>query len=497
MEKVMFEIMKNSGEFENQISIGFNRIYDVCIAVCLNGRNLLDILKDRDLFEKAKEKELSDKKTLDMDFSYDEYAYDYVLENFDNLLDCIDLFLFYDDIDVKEILKKNPILKNKKIVLNKFFNISDFEKLQELKKDLDGINVYVRLDGNTDYVSLKSCENTMDYIKNIGDKVKSLNLSPFETIIFVYDIVRDRYYKYEDKGEKYTKSRDLSEVAFGEAIVCHGYAELFKAILNYIGIETRLATLSVKNEIIGHTRNEIYVVDPKYDINGVYYFDTTWDSKERGKEDQFLLKYKYLAKTREEMEEIENHIYEYDNSPKYSQDMLEKFKNALENRDIKNVFDYIMTFRRLGRVAGSKLDLDPTDYFTSGGIKFENIKYELEEILKKYNKSISAETYIRAINEVRKIEYYMDSEKYPYSLEVLYCIFMNSEWKFKNSHNSSEERLLSLLFGIDTVKEHTRRQDYLNYMRNDFDKVRDIPGVHLTKILRKELERKEKTIMTK
>lgn len=91
----------------------------------------------------------------------------------------------------------------------------------------------------------------------------------------------------------------------------------------------------------------------------------------------------------------------------------------------------------------------------------------------------------------------MDSEKYPYSLEVLYCIFMNSEWKFKNSHNSSEERLLSLLFGIDTVKEHTRRQDYLNYMRNDFDKVRDIPGVHLTKILRKELERKEKTTMTK
>ena len=74
---------------------------------------------------------------------------------------------------------------------------------------------------------------------------------------------------------------------------------------------------------------------------------------------------------------------------------------------------------------------------------------------------------------------------------------VHSHWKFKNSHNSSEERLLSLLFGIDTVKEHTRRQDYLNYMRNDFDKVRDIPGVHLTKILRKELERKEKTTMTK
>lgn len=495
MKKIMFEIMKNSDEFENQISTGFNDMYDICIRACLNDRNLLDILKDRDLFEKAKEEEISDKEIFGIDSSYNEYAYNYVLENFDNLLDCIDLFLFYNDVDVKEILKENPILKNKKIVLNKFLNISDFEKLQELKKDYDGINVYVRLDGNSDYVSLKSCEDTMNYIKNIGDKVKSLNLSPFETIIFVYDIVRDRYYKDEGKDEKYTKSRDLSEVAFGEAIVCHGYAELFKAILNYIGIETYLAPLRVKDEDIGHTRNEIYVVDPKYNINGVYYFDTTWDSKERDKEDQFLLKYKYLAKTRGEMEEIENHIYEYNNSPKYSQDMLEKFKIALENRELENVLNYISTFRYLGRVAGSKLDLNPTDYFTSGGVKFENIKDELEEILKKYNKPISAETYIRAINEVRKIEYYINSEKYPYSLDVLYCIFMNSKWDFKNTHNSCEEKLLSLLFDID--KEYTKRQDYLNYMRNDFDKVRDIPGVHLTKILKKELERKEKITMTK
>lgn len=495
MKKIMFEIMKNSDEFENQISTGFNDMYDICIRACLNDRNLLDILKDRDLFEKAKEEEISDKEIFGIDSSYNEYAYNYVLENFDNLLDCIDLFLFYNDVDVKEILKENPILKNKKIVLNKFLNISDFEKLQELKKDYDGINVYVRLDGNSDYVSLKSCEDTMNYIKNIGDKVKSLNLSPFETIIFVYDIVRDRYYKDEGKDEKYTKSRDLSEVAFGEAIVCHGYAELFKAILNYIGIETYLAPLRVKDEDIGHTRNEIYVVDPKYNINGVYYFDTTWDSKERDKEDQFLLKYKYLAKTRGEMEEIENHIYEYNNSPKYSQDMLEKFKIALENRELENVLNYISTFRYLGRVAGSKLDLNPTDYFTSGGVKFENIKDELEEILKKYNKPISAETYIRAINEVRKIEYYIDSEKYPYSLDVLYCIFMNSKWDFKNTHNSCEEKLLSLLFDID--KEYTKKQDYLNYMRNDFDKVRDIPGVHLTKILKKELERKEKITMTK
>lgn len=495
MKKIMFEIMKNSDEFENQISTGFNDMYDICIRACLNDRNLLDILKDRDLFEKAKEEEKSDKEIFGIDSAYNEYAYNYVLENFDNLLDCIDLFLFYNDVDVKEILKENPILKNKKIVLNKFLNISDFEKLQELKKDYDGINAYVRLDGNSDYVSLKSCEDTMNYIKNIGDKVKSLNLSPFETIIFVYDIVRDRYYKDEGKDEKYTKSRDLSEVAFGEAIVCHGYAELFKAILNYIGIETYLAPLRVKDEDIGHTRNEIYVVDPKYNINGVYYFDTTWDSKERGKEDQFLLKYKYLAKTRGEMEEIENHIYEYNNSPKYSQDMLEKFKIALENRELENVFNYISTFRYLGRVAESKLDLDPTDYFTSGGVKFENIKDELEEILKKYNKPISAETYIRAINEVRKIEYYIDSEKYPYSLDVLYCIFMNSKWNFKNTHNSCEEKLLSLLFDID--KEYTKKQDYLNYMRNDFDKVRDIPGVHLTKILKKELERKEKITMTK
>ena len=495
MKKIMFEIMKNSDEFENQISTGFNDMYDICIRACLNDRNLLDILKDRDLFEKAKEEEISDKEIFGIDSSYNEYAYNYVLENFDNLLDCIDLFLFYNDVDVKEILKENPILKNKKIVLNKFLNISDFEKLQELKKDYDGINVYVRLDGNSDYVSLKSCEDTMNYIKNIGDKVKSLNLSPFETIIFVYDIVRDRYYKDEGKDEKYTKSRDLSEVAFGEAIVCHGYAELFKAILNYIGIETYLAPLRVKDEDIGHTRNEIYVVDPKYNIKGVYYFDTTWDSKERDKEDQFLLKYKYLAKTRGEMEEIENHIYEYNNSPKYSQDMLEKFKIALENRELENVLNYISTFRYLGRVAGSKLDLNPTDYFTSGGVKFENIKDELEEILKKYNKPISAETYIRAINEVRKIEYYINSEKYPYSLDVLYCIFMNSKWDFKNTHNSCEEKLLSLLFDID--KEYTKRQDYLNYMRNDFDKVRDIPGVHLTKILKKELERKEKITMTK
>lgn len=490
MKKVIFNIKNNSEEFENQISLGWYHMYDISIEVCLNGRNLLDIIKDKDLFIKIKEAEIEIQEDLGEDSSHVEESFDYILNNFDNLLDCIDLFAIDDEIDIKKFLEENPILKNKKIVTNEHLDISDFEQLQKLIKEYEGINAYVHLIGNIEHISLKDCEMTMNYIKNIGEKVKLLNLSPFETIIYVYDIIRDRYYKYETADERYTKSRDLSEVIFGDAIVCHGYAELFKAVLNYIGIETYLTPLKQKNGTIGHSRNEIRLVDPKYDINGVYYFDTTWDSKKKNREDEFLLSYKYLAKTRDEMEKLENYKYNYEHSPRYGKNMVEEFTNFYKNHDAANFLQYIKTFNYISRATNSGLYLNPAE-FLSYSINIDNIKDELQKMIDNFNKPISAETFIRAVNEVRKIEYYIDSEKYPYSLAVLYCIFMNSKWEFERHHYSTKERLIMTIYGDGLGENHTKENDFDNFICCDFDRVKDIEGVQLTKVLKKELEKRK------
>ena len=64
-------------------------------------------------------------------------------------------------------------------------------------------------------------------------------------------------------------------------------------ILRNLGFETNLITLGYKNSKTGHRRNSILLNDDKYNINGMFFLDATWDSK---KDENYIDNYNFFLK---------------------------------------------------------------------------------------------------------------------------------------------------------------------------------------------------------
>ena len=421
----------------------------------------------------------------------------YITEHFDNLLDSVEYIkLAFDEYDNEEFIKKNPLVLTKKIVLCEFLDITDYDRLMELMNQYANImdKIYVSLNGNTDYVSLIDCYKTMNAIKQQAESIKQLGLSPMETIMFVYDIVRNRVFTLENEDESYHKSRDLKDVIFGDKIVCLGYANIFNAILNYIGIDSNLVYLIDKNSIYsGHARNVAYVKDDKYDIDGVYYFDPTWNSKKENETNEYLYRYSYFAKTRKYMDDDKNYDFEERFCPLYSIDMYKKIKKIIDSEDYEKLKPFISTMNYMSRlVTGSSiissLHVLP-DSPKYGQFNPEELLTTFEEVFNKYNKEIPAETMLRIFNNVRKLEYYQHPELYPYSAPDLYKTCCRSNWQFTDEHLSTIDRFFK---GI--LKEDFDLEPFDNFKNYGHESglFKDIEQVRLTKVLRLVADKESK-----
>ena len=98
-----------------------------------------------------------------------------------------------------------------------------------------------------------------------------------------------RLYKLDE--ENYYKSSDVSSVLTGDSIVCAGYSNVFNAILKCLNIKA--APLISKEA--KHQRSIIYVQDEKYNIDGVYVFDPTWDRRKNKEDKEYINRYNYFA----------------------------------------------------------------------------------------------------------------------------------------------------------------------------------------------------------
>ena len=375
---------------------------------------------DKKIIDKQLKNHKSFKKSMDYlrKLNLDNYIdmIEYIENNFDNILDSIEYIILDSDAMGLEFIKSNPILLTKKIVLHDPIYITDYDKVVNLINEYKDIidNIYVSLYGNKNYISLIDALNTIKKVKDQAEEYKRLNLSPIETLMYIYDKVRSRLYTLEEDYEDETVSRDLSEVLFGDKIVCLGYANIFAAYLTYVGFKNDIVSLRrINNPNIGHTRNMAYIKDDKYDIDGVYYFDLTWDSIDDQKTDRYLYSYEFFARTRKYMDS-ESVDYEDTRFPIY---MNECEDDTLYAKSIS----YMMRF-----INGKPANY-PQILFKIRDNDKEYIE-GLKPLFDKFNRPISANTMLKIINNVRKVEYYQDPELYQYFLLSLYNIIINSGW---------------------------------------------------------------------
>ena len=124
-------------------------------------------------------------------------------------------------------------------------------------------------------------------LNQIVNNIKKANLSPFETMIWIHKYASSFSYWGSDYSYEEEKNRVLLSSLGVENpyIVCVGYANLVKAIIDELDIpdlkcdlnSCDIRKLSNLKTFSGHANNIITIKDEKYNIDGVFMEDACWD----------------------------------------------------------------------------------------------------------------------------------------------------------------------------------------------------------------------------
>lgn len=128
-------------------------------------------------------------------------------------------------------------------------------------------------------------DKTYDLLNKKCNNVQTLNLSPFEQFLCLYNESTNRVYNEEKENESWITSRSIVGINNSNNIVCAGYANWLKAMCTYLqNPNIKCISLPVDYFVkdvykASHKVNMVYIKDEKYGIDGLYYADSCWDSK--------------------------------------------------------------------------------------------------------------------------------------------------------------------------------------------------------------------------
>lgn len=358
------------------------------------------------------------------------------------------------DENSSEFLKHNNF---KEVIVKDTLSVSkdDYNKLISLFGDVD--NLQLQVNGNDTLIDLDTYRKSVLIIDEIVSHINKYDLSPLEKVAFAYDLVRERVYNEVDDEDSKFDSRDLSSVLLGNNIVCLGYARVFNAVLEGLGIESKEHYLWNKNNTSGHANSMVYIKDDKYDLDGYYIFDPTFDSKKEDNND-YLSSYKHFGKSlvaslRTDKRYIDK---EFSSNPQY---FIEKFNEIYESGNYEELDKE--TLDQLNRISNQLIGtyLLPKIFIETLNLEIPNVikfGYSYEEKVKNFQEEtekllvcdISKSKLLDAIFTVRKIEHYEDPDKYPLSSEVFRKIFIDNDIMAKRS---SEARFLYDIFHSDSI----------------------------------------------
>ena len=276
----------NNGRVTNIVTYGVEKELDFNFdgIIKYNKRKLisyydyedLKIFKDGDnifIYEKLKEdniKYFSLLKNVEIVFNYNDYK---------NILDSIE-----------ELDKINPNFKYS-------INVKDEEK-ELFNKELFNRD-YISKNINIKYDLLNlDISEYMRYEKSLYKLIEPcMNLSDYEKFLYAYNITKHFKQYKETNGEDKFESRSLYKILDNdEYMVCVGFSNLFVDLLSKVGIEATTYSVGVDigfdemdamsegidgnytTEYGAHSRVMVNLVDPKYNINGIYQSDPTWDN---------------------------------------------------------------------------------------------------------------------------------------------------------------------------------------------------------------------------
>ena len=410
-----------------------------------------------------------------------------------------DIVFKYKPNEIAEFIKRNPILKTKRII---------FEVHRELNSKLinevseafgkNTSNIYFDIAENEGLTTFKEYKDTIDAINNMINDIEKFNFSPLEKIMYTYDIVRNKIYVEVDADEDKSISRNLSSALLGDKIVCLGYAKIFKTLLEKLGIECNIVILKdfkkkKKRKKKGHARNAIYIKDEKYGVNGVYYFDPTWDNKKNNFDNEFLFSYKYFALTKKKMDKIDGgHIID-SAFPYFTSNIALELEKQIDEVGFEGLSDeLIKSINQMSYLTKGETVINKRFQLTFAPQIFkhdkEKVIKKVTELIKYFDSTISADTLLRVLYNVRKQQYYNNPEKYPFGLiEFCKTVFI-SGWNFDGAPLEN----LALEFATSAKEKGKIKVSQTIRYAKETNMLKNIQQVKLAKTLRRVYEQKNK-----
>lgn len=301
-----------------------------------------------------------------------------------------EVFIFCNENNFTDALNISKRFNAKVILSAQKISLISYKKLIEDfgVENINEFNVYIDYQKNNSPILISMVYKISCIINAVVEEINSYDLSPLEKIMFVYD--RVKYRLYEDDLDDINSSRDLDKVLNGDKIVCAGYSNLFTAVLTSLGINS----IPVIDLNIKHQRSLAYIKDAKYNIDGVYAFDPTWDKRKSKDDINYIDRYDYfLMPLVRSMNSCYCEISELLELDK------ETILKIIDGKDMDSALKVLDRLNILFTLVDAKYIPDDKYYVV------EEIAKQYDQVIGKYYSSeISFEDFINLLYSVRVVE---------------------------------------------------------------------------------------------
>lgn len=301
-----------------------------------------------------------------------------------------EVFIFCNENNFTDALNISKRFNAKVIISAQKISLISYKKLIEDfgVENINEFNVYIDYQKNNSPILISTVYKISCIINAVVEEINSYDLSPLEKIMFVYD--RVKYRLYEDDLDDINSSRDLDKVLNGDKIVCAGYSNLFTAVLTSLGINS----IPVIDLNIKHQRSLAYIKDAKYNIDGVYAFDPTWDKRKSKDDINYIDRYDYfLMPLVRSMNSCYCEISELLELDK------ETILKIIDGKDMDSALKVLDRLNILFTLVDAKYIPDDKYYVV------EEIAKQYDQVIGKYYSSeISFEDFINLLYSVRVVE---------------------------------------------------------------------------------------------
>lgn len=469
METGYITISKQTYEGEEPFTLfGASKNYDYSIMVVLSAlQTYEEIVNSKNGNAIRNAAELAENFLQEDDRVLSELLKKYRDREMELLKQCQDVtFDFtFSRLDIAEYIRLNPAIRNKRIII-KYDSLFTPDSLAEVDKLFGPYAdcVVFKLPQNELYITLDELHFTANKVMRTVERIKSFDLSPLEQFMYAYDLVRDRKFKREEVGESLRISRDLTSVLLGDKIVCEGFSNELKCILDHLGFNCILhnyKNMSKKGD--GHSRVAVYIEDKKYGIRGIYSADATWGC--RKDDDSFLNSYCFFALTKNQFAEIQKRDLVDITFGDFGLDSARVFENyCRQNRSYKCPQKVITDINSVHRLVYGTGLLPKREYINSPFLAFTGQSIDLDSTIKRvyelvelFDNPLPAEILYKVLFEVRKIEYYENPSKYPFDEDTLCNIVANSRWNYE----LDEDKALLAALGLSNEISYQLTKNHL------------------------------------